>query len=220
MARRAIHGRNKGNAAEREIAKKIQEWWGSVEPSAKFMRSPGSGGWSTSEVRSEFKAHGDIITTATRFPFSIEVKRREQWTLKQLIKYPPSGPVWGWWIQCQVDAIEAQKEPLMVFRKNKECWRAFVSRPIADTLNMIFDREGMKFPRYDFTDDSLACVQYGAIKPTLIFLDTLFMIDASFIASIPQPGLSECLSKSYPQPSFRSPKSTPPPTTRRRFNVQ
>jgi len=189
MAR--INVRDKGAVAERFIAKKLEEWWNIVEPGCKFMRSPGSGGWSTPTIRSEFKAHGDIITTAHRFPFTIEVKRREQWTLKQVTNPRPSGPVWDWWIQAQKDARNANAIPIMIFRKNNELWRMFCPENIFQCCASYYAREESVLQHHHFTDFQMASIDYGAIRPVMMFFDSLMCVPPSFFASPIQanPGL-------------------------------
>ena len=115
--------RQKGNVAEREVAALIKEWWRKLEPKADFVRTPLSGGWgATKEVRAGFKASGDLMTTATRFPFTVEVKRREGWTMERLTQGKKS-PVWSWWRQAQTQADEMDLTPMLWLRKSREDWR-------------------------------------------------------------------------------------------------
>jgi hypothetical protein len=109
----------KGNGGEREVARKLEPWWRKVEPTATFIRTPQSGGWSTVQVRQEFRASGDIMTTGIRFPFAVEVKRREGWSPANFVAGKKS-PVWGWWREAQVEAAELGAEPMLWVRKNAE----------------------------------------------------------------------------------------------------
>lgn len=117
-------GRQKGSKAEREVAGKFRDWWGAVEP-GEFVRTPLSGGWGGVQTRAGFRASGDLMTTAPRFPFSVEVKRREGWSLPVLIAGRKS-PVWGWWGQAIGQAKEMTCTPLLIFRKNREPWRVLI----------------------------------------------------------------------------------------------
>lgn len=119
--------RAKGAGAELEVAALLQEWWRQLEPEAIFKRCPASGGWASPEARAGFRASGDLVTTALRFPFVVEVKRREIGTDKNLA----AGfrhPVWGWWVQAQRQAREQGEGavPLLVFRRSREQWRVLV----------------------------------------------------------------------------------------------
>jgi hypothetical protein len=115
------NGRQKGSVAEREVARMIQQWWTSVDVSAKFVRTPLSGGWGTAQVRSDFRASGDLMTTSFSFPWCVEIKRREGWKLGNVIAGEKS-PIWGWWEQTWTAAEEASADPMLWFRKNNEPW--------------------------------------------------------------------------------------------------
>lgn len=115
--------RGKGKKGEREVAKLIEPWWQKLEAGCRFVSTPQSGGWQAPEVRSSMKMCGDLCTTAKRFPFCIEVKRRERFGWKAVFEGRRS-PVWTWWKQC-CDAAKLQGDvPLLLFRKNKEPWWA------------------------------------------------------------------------------------------------
>jgi hypothetical protein len=130
----------KGNGGEREVAALIQPWWSKVEPGATFVRTPLSGGWGkTREVRAGFKASGDLMTTATQFPFTIEVKRREKWTLERLLAGKAS-PVWPWWKQAQTQADEMGLTPLLWIRKNRQPWRIIMPHSFALLKGLITAR--------------------------------------------------------------------------------
>ena len=111
--------RGKGSVAEREVAKLLETWWKQVEPESRFVKTPLSGGWSSAEVRVGFHASGDLMTTAERFPFVVEVKRREGWSPVNLVT-GRRCPVWEWWRQTQREAAEATAEPLLWVRRNAE----------------------------------------------------------------------------------------------------
>jgi hypothetical protein len=120
------NGRAKGAVAEREIAKLFEDWWQPVEPGCVFKRTPMSGGWASPEARGDFGTAGDLVTTARRFPFAVEVKRREGWNLERLWSGRPS-PVWKWWAQARAAAAEMQhKTPLLLMRQSHMDWLAMV----------------------------------------------------------------------------------------------
>jgi hypothetical protein len=122
-----VNGREKGRRAELEVAALVQAWWDPLEPGCRFVRTPQSGGWHGPDVRAEFKAGGDLMTTAKRWPFSVEVKRREKWNLDNLMAGWPS-PAWGWWEQCCTAAREDGRLPLLFLRKSREPWWAVLDR--------------------------------------------------------------------------------------------
>ena len=116
-------GNPKGNKGEREVANLLTQWWLPFEPMVgdeplKFVRTPMSGGWQHGPT---FQAAGDIMTNSVKFAFAVEVKRREQWSLNNLLAGRPS-PVWGYWRQCQRDAQSMGREPMLWFRQNRKPW--------------------------------------------------------------------------------------------------
>lgn len=154
-----MNSRNKGAVAEREVAALLQTWWSKFEPGCQFVRTPSSGGWATPELRGEFQAAGDLMTTAKKFPFAIEVKRREGWTLDRLVA-GKSSPVWGWWKQCQKAANEMQKVPCMWFRKSKEGW--FAMLPVGGDPGVRIGE-----PLFSFCTEELTKVDYGISLPAI-----------------------------------------------------
>lgn len=116
-----MNSRDKGNVAEREVAALIQTWWRQLEPACTYVRTPLSGGWSTPELRTAYSAAGDLMTDATRFPFAVEVKRRESWSMANFVAGKAS-PVWGWWVQCQAAAAEMNAQPMLWVRRSREPW--------------------------------------------------------------------------------------------------
>lgn len=113
--------REKGSCGEREVAKLLEPWWRKVEPECVFVRTPLSGGWGGKDLRAGFKASGDLMTTAEKFPFTVEVKRREAWKLDRLLEGKAS-PVWGWWRQAIVQGEEMQVTPMLWLRQNRKPW--------------------------------------------------------------------------------------------------
>lgn len=111
------NGRSKGKKGEREVAKLCAGWWTLLEPGCEFRSTPSSGGWATPQLRGHFKVAGDLTTTAKRWPFTVEVKRREAWVLARLYLAKPS-PVWGWWKQACKAAQEEGRAPILFLRHN------------------------------------------------------------------------------------------------------
>lgn len=125
--------RGKGSRAEIEVAKLHENWWGQLEPGCLFVRTPSSGGWSGPQVRAEFRAGGDLMTTAQRFPFCVEIKRREKWSWATLLAGKPS-PIWDWWEQTVIAAAEMQGLPILWFRKSREPWHVLLAASFATSV--------------------------------------------------------------------------------------
>lgn len=131
-------GNQKGSKGEREVSKLLLAWWEQYEPTVgdkklRFVRTPLSGGWLHADG---FNACGDIMTNSLHFPFSVEVKRRETWSMKRFLDGKPS-PVWSWWLQCQADARSARREPMLWFRQNRKPWMVLLRKDYASGLQGI-----------------------------------------------------------------------------------
>jgi hypothetical protein len=143
--------RQKGAVAENEVAKLFEAWWRKLEPECVFKRTPLSGGWSSPVAREHFKTSGDLVTSAVRCPFTVEVKRREGWDLERLLDahHPQQSKVWGWWLQAQAQGKEQGAEPLLLLRKSREPWRLMMRASYArDALPNLMDAvEWDRWPR-------------------------------------------------------------------------
>lgn len=128
-----INGRQKGNKAEREVAGLLEEWWRAQEADVRFVRTPLSGGWSSAKVRGEFRASGDLMTTSPTFPFVVEVKRREGFSMDRFLAGGLS-PVWEWWAQACTAAREQQGHPMLWLRKSGAPWGVVLSYGLAYAL--------------------------------------------------------------------------------------
>lgn len=113
MAKKKINSRTKGQTAERKLVKLFEAWWGS-----KFFRTPGSGAFATRGFMSVDTTDmaGDIVTPDKTFPFCVESKKVEGWTLEQLLTSQVTK-LHSWWEQTVRESPEG-RTPLLVFTKN------------------------------------------------------------------------------------------------------
>lgn len=107
-----VNGRKKGQTAERKLAKQFSAWWGSD-----FARTPLSGGFATPKFRDDWDAAGDLVTPDKTFPFCVESKKVEGWTLDQLLSSDKTK-IHAWWDQT-VGETATGKVPMLVFTKNR-----------------------------------------------------------------------------------------------------
>lgn len=136
--------RRKGSTAEREVAALLAEWWGTFESDVKFVRTPSSGGWSSAAVRGEFRASGDLMTTSLTFPFCVEVKRREEYSLATLERGSNRSPVFAWYEQAAKAAVEIAEAapdrkvyPLLIFRASGCPWNVMVPLDVGVALRTL-----------------------------------------------------------------------------------
>lgn len=114
------NGRDKGTRGERAVAGIMREWWKSHEPTAQFIRTPLSGGWQHGApgIAAHFKACGDLMSTSQSFPFCVEVKWRENWSVDNFLDGKPNAS-WGWWKQACEAALKQGSIPMMWMRRNR-----------------------------------------------------------------------------------------------------
>lgn len=133
----AINSRNKGNKAERDLAKQLKEWAGK-----EFARSPSSGGlqWGSTFAK------GDIVCTTEGhyFPFCVEIKFHKEIDTNNLLVGKKESKIVSFWEQCRRDAKLADKIPILFMRYNmlpKGEWlvgislAAFKALPWAETTH-------------------------------------------------------------------------------------
>lgn len=169
-----MSSRSKGSAAEREVAKLLQGWWSVVDPQVEFARTPLSGGWQGTntrgqKMRGEMRMSGDLMTTSTDFPYSVEVKRRESWSMAVLEAGRPS-PVWAWWVQAQRAAKEMGLVPMLWIRQSNKPWFVLLPYEYAGHLNI-------QPPHVVWSRSKLAGVDYGALPPAMFAATTLLATD-------------------------------------------
>lgn len=121
-----------------------------------------SGGWSAEH------APGDLIVPAD-FPFSVECKKSESWTLVSLLSGKHAW-FFKWWVQCCSAAATAGKRPLLIFTKNHT--PIFAAVQVVDFTSLTSKRLKasslrLKVPEgYPFHEDVMV-VTLVALKPIL-----------------------------------------------------
>jgi hypothetical protein len=113
--RKGINSRDKGGRGENQVCALLKDWWKSD-----FARTPSSGGFKTKKFREDWNAEGDVVTPDETFPFSVEVKWQEEWTLDHILTSPQSK-FWEWWEQAKRETAEGRLT-LLVFKRNRNPW--------------------------------------------------------------------------------------------------
>jgi Holliday junction resolvase len=123
MASQGKGARDKGSGYERTVAKKFSEWWG-----GSFSRTPGSGSlhWGSDQ-----RIAGDIVPPqGMDFPFVIECKKHEGWTLENV--FLNTGEPKSWWQQVVTDARRVKMVPMLIFSRNRA--KDFIMLPYSKPL--------------------------------------------------------------------------------------
>jgi hypothetical protein len=157
-----VNGRQKGARAELEVAALIQTWWSRREPDVIVKRTPGSGGWASPDARAVFRTAGDLVISSTKWPWSVEIKRREAWSLERLCKGGAS-PVWGWWRQAGEQAREMDLRPMLWFRRSHAAWLVMLS--LDDPALALLDRGRVTI---SWTPGEHARIPHGG-APAIVF---------------------------------------------------
>jgi len=109
------NSRTKGNTFERQVAKLLNNRFGTTQ----FSRSPGSGAFaSTHSLPDHLKIYGDLITPE-KFRFCIECKKGyNHINLYSLYNY--SSDFWKFVEQCEKDSKKCNKLPMIVFKQDRQ----------------------------------------------------------------------------------------------------
>ena len=109
-----INSRVKGNAFERNIAKRLNERFETKE----FCRTPGSGAFATTHKLPEYlQVHGDLITPKD-FKFIIEAKRGYDIKFEDIWK--PKSKLFEFIAQAKRDGDSANKPWLLIYKKDRQ----------------------------------------------------------------------------------------------------
>lgn len=113
----------KGSGYELKIAKALSAWWGH-----EFHRTPQSGGLRWND---DNNVAGDIVTPLeANFPFIVECKKREEWTLENL--FLNNKDIKYWWEQVVQDCERVGRTPILIFSRNRA--RDFVMMPYRSSV--------------------------------------------------------------------------------------
>lgn len=99
-----INSRQKGAAYERKVGAALRSWWGT---------GPGTFRRQDTGLRQP----GGDLRTPHDFPFHVECKNREGWTIEDLFKRGKEGP-WQWFHDAQAEAGDTPV--LLIFTRNRQ----------------------------------------------------------------------------------------------------
>ena len=160
------NSRVKGNRGELDVAAAFSKWCGEH-----VRRTPGSGGWKGAQ---EFGTTADLVCKKKAFPYHVEIKWREGWVLDDLVtgvRKNHDKSIVQWWLQClrscpketgKKNEVVFKKEPLLVFRRNRQPWLVMAMR--------------WDVYRNTFTID---CEEFGQLQVAVLTLDEL--LDGAYV---------------------------------------
>ena len=113
--------RIKGQRFMLGVSRALSTWVVGTDPKAKAgslpfrpretIREPAEGHW---ELKGDIRCRPDVY-----FPFSVECKKDESWSLEGLME-APKCPVWKWWEQAKTQAAAGFSAiPLLIFSRNR-----------------------------------------------------------------------------------------------------
>lgn len=115
MASQGRGARAKGSNYERGVAKKFTDWWIPKGSEVEFHRAPASGAL---QWASDHRVAGDIVPPeGINFPFVIECKKHEGWTMDHVLL--DIGTPKDWWGQVVTDSRRVDRVPMLVFSRNR-----------------------------------------------------------------------------------------------------
>ena len=130
MSKKGVNSRSKGNRGEYAVRDILSKWWG-----VPFRRTPSSGAYGT--IHQQGSLVGDVVCDDPAFPFVVEVKNQESWSMEHFLTADKSK-VWKWWAQAVDQAMASDKIPLLVFTRNRQpLFCAFPSMEMPVPLNCL-----------------------------------------------------------------------------------
>ena len=135
LSKQGKNAKSRGSKWERDVAKILGDWWGK-----EFNRTPASGSLHWGE---QFNVSGDVVTTKeAKFPFNVECKAHQGWTIDNLIR--SNGEFPSWWEQSKHDADEAHKVPCIIYRRpGDRKSEAYFTCPFTTVFQRVLNKAGL-----------------------------------------------------------------------------
>lgn len=175
--------RNKGNHYENAVARVLSGWVSAHLPPAYFedcsltdllfRRKPAD----NDNVVTDWVGGWDLIHRPDfYFPFSVECKKAEGWTMDHLVDGARMGP-WSWWEQAVKQAGRIGLEPMLVFSRN-----------LRPDYVMLTNRSATCLNPSPHAGPLLRVHSSSGLHATLLRLADLVVVPSSRLATITVPG--------------------------------
>lgn len=163
--------KRKGSRFELQVRDTMSEWW-----SAKFYRTPGSGG---SVLATDFNMAGDLCTPDESFPFHVECKNQEAFGKFYTFLSSEKAAVWKWWEQAETTAKKDQV-PLLIFTKNRMPVFVMMNNNFFESINKAAPKKLKKSLQNTLSDSFYLKVE----DKIVMFLDTLVKYPKDLILGV------------------------------------
>lgn len=169
-----VDGRRKGNSFEVEMAYAFSNWvcpptegvWQKGDD-IPFRRRPAD----KDAVPSDWVGGRDLMHhPQVRFPFSVECKNDERWTVDALFT-APTKVVLSWWAQCAAQAAQIGLRPLLILSRNRHPTMAVLAQEDAPLLS------------FGITP-SIALFRLGEARVSMVPLADLFTVPAARLDAV------------------------------------
>jgi len=134
------NGKAKGSGYERTICKMLSKWLNGKEKPYVWWRSPSSGGLATITAQNP-NLTGDIISVLPEGNFltdifSIEVKTGyPKSSFHKFFKKVKNNEILQFWKQAKLDASKSNKEPMLIYKKDRKEPLLFISENVKMKLS-------------------------------------------------------------------------------------
>jgi len=121
----------KGADFELFVSKAITEAFGRTDNNKFSPRSPRSGARATPEWKGDISLVGDAVKL---FPFLIECKNDDLWTLESFLSRPQKSTLYGYWLKIKREASNTNFHPALCFKRFGTPAFWMVERSVADLV--------------------------------------------------------------------------------------
>ena len=126
-----VDSRNKGARAEYDVRDSLRD-----RTSLKWERVPGSGG-----LNSVHGLKGDVYVPGMNIRYCVEVKHYKDDTINHLLIKNPDNTFAKFWAQTVRESEQVDKEPLLVFKKDRGHWMVATREAEAILPELIYINE-------------------------------------------------------------------------------
>ena len=155
------NGKAKGSGYERTICKMLTKWYSGKDKPYIWWRSPSSGGLATITAQNP-DLTGDIISVSPDGNFltdifSIEIKAGyPKSSFNKFFKGVKNNEILQFWEQSMRDCIKNNKEPMVIYKKDRQEALIFITEKIKNMLSVL---ESLDYFIIKSGDQKICCMK-------------------------------------------------------------